>query len=164
MKEIIMNLNHWWVYLIMTYYVTWLVTYQILLYKNIRKDDGTLGPQWVSITSLFTRHIWKAKIKTIGDIVSLLQSIISLIICVVWLILVWAFLTMIGFWPVINNMISSCKVNDRVEGMSKDDEYAFPQGSYKNTFLIKAWIALFTGIIYLIKKIFSIRIIRKEIV
>jgi|GEM_PF-5347104 len=136
MKELIMSLNHWWGYLIIAYYITWVITWQLLLYKA----DGVIGSIWAYMKFLLD-GIAEGKIKTIGDSIIIIFTAIVLIISTAWLILCWTCLTIIGFMPVINH----CMASDFV-------------GKTKETFPIKAWILLFSWIGYILYKIMSIRI------
>lgn len=160
MKEsIIMHFNHWWMYLIVLYYLTWTITYQIMLHKSIQKKDGALYSIWKYIKFLWTGIKEYIPSQNIGDIFLIIFVSIWLLICVAWLIFCWTFSVALGFIPILNNAISSCRI---YEYDPKHDGFAFEHVDYKKTPIIRMWIAVFYGILFVFNKFASIKI-RKEI-
>ncbi|MEI6672069.1 MAG: hypothetical protein WCL02_01585 [bacterium] len=159
MEKLFVDFNHWWGYLFMLYYLTWLITYQILLYKNMREKDGVLITLWRYIRSAFLRNIVYTKVETTGHIFLIILMSIWLIICGFSWIICWIFSVLIGFVPLLNNVVSSFKILNNKEGKHC---YEFEDVKYYETFLIRVWIRFFVFIGKIFYKLLTIKI-RKQV-
>jgi hypothetical protein len=142
MEKFISDFNHWWGYLLIAYYLTWVITYQVLMYQNIRRGGGIMGCSWKHMKSVFKKEIIKGKIEIVGDFFWIILVGIWLFVCAAWWIFCWAFSTIIGFVPVLNNMIASWKTFYDEKG----DYYVFECADWKKTFLIQGWKLVFEAI------------------
>lgn len=159
MEKLFADFNHWWGYLFMLYYLTWLITYQILLHRNIKGNGGVLITLWRYMRSAFLRNIVYTKVETIGHIFLIILMSIWLIICGICWIICWIVSVLIGCMPLLNNVVSSFKIhNDEKENRC----YEFEDVKYYETFLIRLWIRFFVFIMGIIYKLSTIKI-RKQV-
>jgi len=145
-------LHHWWIYPLAIYYLTWTITYQILLYQNIWKGGGVLGSVGKYMKFLL-EGIKEGPAEVWEIFASLIVGVLFLICGAFWLIW-WACAFALGFVPFLNNIISSWKTYYD----DQDKYFAFEHVHYKETPLIKAWAFFFRVLGVGMIKLLSIRL------
>lgn len=147
-------LHHWWIYPLAAYYLTWLITYQILLHQYICCNDGVFGRIYNHIR--FCLRALQKKNETIGDVFISLLIVVWIIICGVFCIFWWIISVLYGFVPILNNITSSFKILEHTE--TKNNYYAFEPADYKKVFIIRMWIFVFEQSFYGIEWLMNLRI------
>lgn len=156
MKTIIDTLGWWTIPIVIfgLYYLTWTITYLILVCLNIR--NGILARHVRAMKKFFTKYIYRKKVEIVGDIILILLSCIGILFWIALDIVIVTFILVGGFIPGINNLFSSSNSIDEKTG--KDHYNAFPSGMYKKTPIIRFWIWVFTSLGYLCVAFFYLRL------
>jgi hypothetical protein len=144
MKTLIEILGWWTLPLVLfgLYYITWTITYLILMCIDIR--NGETANQVRAMKRFFIHSIYKKKVEIVGDIVLIFLACIGILFWVVYVIFLLVCTIIGGFIPFFNNLLASFAYATDPAGRNV---YLFPEGHYLKTPIIKFWIWLFWKIV-----------------